>query len=109
MHKNKRLDREHETISKMIALYCHANHNPLHSEMCSECQSLAEYAHNRINCCPFGWGKPTCAKCPVHCYQPDRREEIRRVMRYAGPRMLLHHPWLAVLHLIDHRRKPPSH
>jgi hypothetical protein len=32
------------------------------------------------------------------------RELIRRVMRYAGPRMLLKHPILAVFHLI-HRLK----
>ena len=28
------------------------------------------------------------AKCPVHCYQRDRREQAREVMRYAGPRMV---------------------
>jgi hypothetical protein len=30
------------------------------------------------------------------------------VMRYAGPRMLLSHPFLALLHLIDGLRKPRS-
>lgn len=34
-------------------------------------------------------------------------EEIRRVMRYAGPRMLYTHPILAIWHLWDERRKPP--
>jgi hypothetical protein len=29
------------------------------------------------------------------------RERVREVMRYAGPRMLLHHPWLAICHLVD--------
>jgi hypothetical protein len=36
------------------------------------------------------------------------REQIRQVMRYAGPRMLLHHPIHAVLHLLDGIRKPPT-
>lgn len=108
MTENNRLHREFQTVSKMIALYCHAHHNNPHNELCSDCQNLADYAHDRIERCPFGWHKPTCAKCPVHCYKPDRREDIRQVMRYAGPRMLFHHPWLAVLHLVDNLREPPS-
>ena len=31
----------------------------------------------------------------------------RVVMRYAGPRMLYHHPVLALRHLFDDRRKAP--
>jgi hypothetical protein len=36
------------------------------------------------------------------------RERIRTVMRYAGPRMALRHPLLALAHLLDSLRKPPS-
>ena len=36
----------------------------------------------------------------VHCYQPQMREQIRQVMRYSGPRMLLYHPVLAIWHLV---------
>ena len=43
-------------------------------------------------------------KCPVHCYEAAMRERVRQVMRYAGPRMLLRHPILALLHLRDERR-----
>jgi len=32
----------------------------------------------------------------VHCYSAERREEIKIVMKWAGPRMLLHHPLLAI-------------
>jgi len=42
----------------------------------------------------------------VHCYAPEMREKIKEVMRYAGPRMLLSHPILAIAHLIDGLRKP---
>lgn len=56
----------------------------------------------------YGNNKPTCAKCPVHCYNARRREQIRQVMRYAGPRMLIYHPRLAILHLIDGLKKPPA-
>ncbi|MDR2525428.1 MAG: nitrous oxide-stimulated promoter family protein, partial [Oscillospiraceae bacterium] len=34
------------------------------------------------------------------CYRADMREKIRAVMRYAGPRMLLHHPVMAIRHFI---------
>jgi len=52
--------------------------------------------------------KPTCAKCPVHCYQRDRREQARVMMRYAGPRMLWEHPVLSLRHWLDGfaRRRP---
>ena len=56
---------------------------------------------------PFHEGKTTCANCPAHCYKPEMREKIRKVMRYAGPRMIYRHPILALLHIIDGRRKEP--
>ena len=55
----------------------------------------------RIDRCPYQEDKPTCAKCPIHCYKPAMRERVRQVMRYAGPRMLLYHPVLAISHYID--------
>ena len=108
MTEIKRLIRERDTVSKMIALYCKSHHNTPRDLLCIDCQNLEAYAHQRIERCPFGVGKPSCAKCPIHCYQPDRREQIRQVMRFAGPRMILHHPFLAIFHLLDSLRNPPS-
>jgi hypothetical protein len=34
---------------------------------------------------------------------------VRAMMRYAGPRMLLRHPILAVLHLFDGKRHIPEY
>ena len=69
----------------------------------------AAYAGVRLEKCPFQEHKTTCAKCPVHCYKPARRAQIRAVMRYAGPRMMLRHPRLAFYHLvIDGRREKPG-
>ena len=48
-----------------------------------------------------------CAKCPVHCYKADVREEVKAVMRYAGPRMPRRHPILTLFHYLDGRRKEP--
>jgi len=98
--KERRLDRERKTIKAMIAVYCKGNHNSSKT-LCGECSMLLDYAFKRIEKCPFRADKPTCAKCTVHCYKPDMRELVRKVMRYSGPRMMLHHPLLALLHLID--------
>ncbi len=95
-----RLSREWQTISAMINLYCRLRHN-CSDELCPECLDLLNYARVRLDRCRFGTEKPTCAKCPVHCYLPARREQIREVMRFAGPRMLWHHPLLSFYHWID--------
>jgi hypothetical protein len=50
--------------------------------------------------------KRRCARA-AHCYRPEMRQRVREVMRFAGPKMLLRHPLLAVRHLLDERRKPP--
>lgn len=103
-----RLSREWNTIEKMAYLYCHQYHHSPKGTLCADCQELKDYAYQRLCKCPFGENKSTCATCTVHCYKPVMRERVRVMMRYAGPRMLLHHPVLAVLHLIDGKRKPPA-
>ena len=100
-----RLIREFRTVEVMISLYCRIHHR--YDELCSDCKELASYALERLEKCPFQEEKPTCAKCPVHCYKPTMRKKISQVMRYAGPRMAYRHPVLALFHLIDGRRKRP--
>jgi len=104
--ENQRLRREAKTLAAMVGLYCHGHHGSPRGQLCADCQGLLDYALYRLSQCPFQAGKPTCARCPIHCYKPAQREQIRNVMRYAGPRMLLHRPVLAVLHLLDGVRKP---
>lgn len=94
------LDRERLTIQKMIEIYCLEHHHPMNN-MCTECQGLFAYAMQRIDKCPYQISKPTCAKCPIHCYRPDMRKQVRQVMRFAGPRMIIYHPILAFLHFWD--------
>lgn len=103
MHKEKsRIENEKRTVAAMIALYCRGQeHNAAADGLCFECRTLLQYAHERLEHCKFGEAKPSCTRCPVHCYKPVMREHICRVMRYSGPRMLLHDPILAVGHLWD--------
>jgi len=103
--ENRRIRREKRTISIMIGMFCHDHHDAAGGGLCAQCDALHAYAMHRIDKCPYCLAKPTCANCPIHCYKPDRREEVRRVMRYAGPRMLKRHPVLAILHTIDGFRK----
>ena len=74
------------------------------SPLCPECAALLDYALRRLDSCRFGNGKPSCRKCPVHCYRADMRERIRTVMRWAGPRMIFHHPLAATRHLLRELR-----
>ena len=92
--------REQKTVEAMIRIYCGGQHGTAVG-LCQRCEDLLKYAQKRLEACPFGVDKPTCATCPIHCYRPDMREEIREVMAYAGPRMLHRHPILAVRHLMD--------
>ncbi|NAI04097.1 nitrous oxide-stimulated promoter family protein [Escherichia coli] len=93
-------------ILTMIDLYqakCpQASAEPEHYE------ALFVYAQKRLDKCVFGEEKPACKQCPVHCYQPAKREEMKQIMRWAGPRMLWRHPILTVRHLIDDKRPVPE-
>jgi hypothetical protein len=91
----------------MVEIYCRAQHRQ-RGGLCEDCDGLFAYASKRLDNCVFKDDKPTCKKCPVHCYRRDERERMRRVMVFAGPRMLLAHPLLAILHLLDERRDAPS-
>jgi hypothetical protein len=94
------------TLRVMVKLYCRRHHRGAVSP-CPRCAELLAYATRRLERCVFGDAKPTCAQCTVHCYTADKRAEVRAVMRYAGPRMLLYHPILGLLHLLDGRRPAP--
>jgi hypothetical protein len=100
-----RLAREFRTLQKMVGIYCRDHHSGTADSPCSECADLLTYAQKRLLKCPYGQNKPTCARCPVHCYKRMQREQAKIVMRYAGPRMALRHPWLSLLHVLDKLRR----
>ena len=100
-----RLARERLTMGKMVGIYCAAHHEPHDDSLCDACQEFLDYAEVRLEKCPYGEDKPTCANCPIHCYKPARKAQAKAIMRYAGPRMLLRHPLLAIAHQIDGFRK----
>ena len=101
----KKIKQEKETIEAMISIFCKGIHKE--DSICEECGELLDYSSKRLDSCKFGDEKPRCSKCEIHCYKPEMRERIKKVMRYAGPRMLTKLPVMAVKHLM-HGKRPKT-
>ena len=101
------MQREAKTVAAMIRIYCRHHHGGK-KKLCRECAELLEYADERLKHCPFQKKKSTCGKCTVHCYKPGMRKKMREVMRYVGPRIMLHHPIKGIMHTLDGLRKTPK-
>ncbi len=101
MPKNEtKREYEKRVVSDMIMLYCHEVHKTPKKQLCEECRETTNYAVTRTDKCPFMESKTFCSNCRVHCYKPEMREKIRIIMRYSGPRMIFHHPIMAMKHVI---------
>ena len=103
MNITDKRNREKELVSFMIALYCRKKHGG--KSLCLDCAKLNEYAEQRVDHCPFMEEKTFCSNCKVHCYKPEKREQICQVMRFSGTRMILYHPFFAVWHLICSKKE----
>lgn len=104
-HKiEEKREREKQTVSLMISLYCNKKHGTKNA-LCSECEALQSYAMLRSDKCPFMETKTFCSNCRVHCYKPEMRKKIREVMRFSGPRMIWHHPLMAICHVIESKKE----
>lgn len=109
-------------LGDFAVIYCRGNHAgasrvPLVSDgaslgvygrrspvVCDTCAELLRYAEQRRAYCPKD-PKPFCSYCDTHCYAPDKREFMRDVMRYSGPRSVFRgHAIDSVRHLAEGRR-----
>lgn len=98
--KQKR-QKEQKVVEKMIRIYCQKKHKRREKEengLCQECDALRNYAQMRSEKCPHMENKTFCSNCKTHCYEVKKREKIREIMRFSGPRMLWHHPILCIEH-----------
>lgn len=108
MDIDQKREQEKAIVSEMIALYCRKNHKTKHKtkgELCPECKAVRDYATLRSDHCPFMETKTFCSNCKVHCYKPEMKEKIRKIMRFSGPRMLLEHPVLVTKHIIESKKE----
>ncbi len=58
-------------------------------ELCPACSAFMEYAVSRRLKCPLEAEKPSCKHCRIHCYAPQQRELVKRIMAWAGRRMIM--------------------
>ena len=100
------LAKELKTIMAMAHIYCRDHHGS-GADLCGECLSFIRFAEFRLAKCPYGQTKPTCKRCPIHCYRRDMKDLARSIMTYSGPRMLVKHPYLAIRHLLHDRQPVP--
>lgn len=105
--QHRRIRREKKTLQAMLSLFCRHHHSS-NDCLCKQCQVLHDYAMQRLDRCVFGKDKPTCGKCPIHCYKKDMREKVINVMRYSGPKMIFHHPIFAIAHILDGLKSTPK-
>lgn len=112
----KKIDKEKEIIKLMISMYCNKHcknkrrvpYMDDKTVLCTECMELLDYSNERISKCPFIKTKTFCSNCKIHCYQQNKREEIKKVMRYSGPKLILHHPIMLISHIIKSKREKES-
>lgn len=70
-------------LREFVRVYCRDHHDVAEGQICQECRELMIYARLKILACPYD-PKPKCKHCPTHCYKPEMRATVRKVMRYSG-------------------------
>ena len=76
----KVIEQEQRTVEQMIRIYCRYKEG--NKELCPACRELLQYAHARLERCPFGEKKTTCRNCTVHCYKPEMKKRMQTVMKF---------------------------
>ncbi|NOZ23439.1 MAG: nitrous oxide-stimulated promoter family protein [Planctomycetes bacterium] len=79
----KTVDRERQTLTRFVEVYCREHHHRNGNGLCEECGDLLDYARKRLERCPHD-PKPKCKDCETHCYKPEYRARIKEVMRFSG-------------------------
>ena len=72
-----RIEREKQTVRKMIELYC--RHHLHQDTIPEEYLHLADFACRRLDHCKYGEQKTSCKDCPSHCYAgQEMRKELAK-------------------------------
>lgn len=100
----RKLRRDLKTLALFTAIFCDKHHSgpkqPLETaelpaslagwkrhRYCNDCRTLLRDAIDRRLRCPLD-PKPACRDCPHHCYAKPQRVAMRRIMAFAGPRLI---------------------
>jgi len=92
-----KIEYEKKIVKKMIEIYCKSKY-ARKDEICTIYSELNEYAIKKLENCPYGENKPFCRSCKTHCYSSSKQEQIKKVMRFSGPRMIFIAPILTIKH-----------
>jgi hypothetical protein len=88
-------------IGKFVEVYCAGKHGDTarkrvvlpggagERKFCPECSSFMEYAIAKRMKCPLEAEKPSCKHCRIHCYATEQRAKVRKIMGYAGRKLML--------------------
>lgn len=101
----KMLNREKKMVVYMVGIYC-SGHHKTGNGLCPDCTQVKELVFSHLTNCPFQEKKSACGRCGLRCYAANAKATVEPVMTYAGPRMAVQHPGLALHHLWDGRRAP---
>jgi hypothetical protein len=102
---DEHIQRDVDVLAEFISIYCQAKHigekvspsdaggivgrycagNTL--RYCNDCRRLLLHAVSKRVLCPYD-PKPSCKRCPSHCYGQGYREKIREVMRFSGMELI---------------------
>lgn len=92
---DKKRQKEMESMRLILDIY-----EKGHPEEREEIEAIRKYSMERIQKCPKMATKTYCSNCEIHCYRAEFREKVRKIMRYAGPRLLLKKPSFVIDHAL---------
>ncbi len=93
--------KDRATMEAIGCIYCRGNHDSAirgADGMCPECRNAIEATLERAAACPYGH-ESNCEDCRTHCQRGEAQQEIKRIMRYAAPRMVVRHPLMTATYL----------
>lgn len=96
---------DRDTLLGLFKIYCAHEHADKaegieNDSLCPSCRVSLDYSLERTLTCKLKGSGQLCSSCPVHCFEPDQRENIRKIMRFSGPRLIWKSPLLAIRYVL---------
>jgi len=105
---NDRKSKDLKVLCNFISIFCRENHQTEDKTafsykadgwcqvtgnkelvLCQDCSGLLKHGVVKLLLCPYD-PKPMCKKCKTHCYAPDYRGKMQKVMRFSGSYLIKH-------------------
>ena len=110
---SKEMTKDFWVLATFTGIYCKHHHKDVPKtkfeskrylpeggpELCEDCSKLLGYSLGKRTICPMD-PKPTCRKCPNHCYKDDYREKMQEVMKFSGPHLIKRGRFDLLLHYL---------